>query len=664
MFRSFRFFGKLRVEAENFADKLFDTSANLLEIFYDEQSGANKFSCFARVTRLKAGEALPGEPEKLPQPETNIFLKPAREKILKALSSRDFDKISFWIAKPSKGTPLVKQHKVTISGLVAIDQFRDPEKESPTERFPLVSQYEREKKKDIHRSHVIFGHGDSKLPHDLRLELGFAVPTLVDSAERTDDRASGGIAGIGGVYSTTTTKTQRFVLPHTRLVGFPGQMKVNLSDKILPFGHFGVAWEGKGNLIALRGSSSNPLLPMMRRLIYLIGLSKPIAQRIPETYLELLSAPSENSADEFNVTVACRSKFRYRELSLDLNEKLGAHFLEKPDKAKLYYLECFWKLCLRNADLVEGLTIEHDPSLDLSQNSHLYTNFRWEPEPFEPDKGVFGRKPRRDSLFRRKLRLYAGGLEEVSRLARETRDGLVATNSLPQSVLPSLSLKQKNRPLPLSLIAFPRGLICRYRLGELPELRRDRSQVQDAASLVDLGITVDTDPIYDSSERSELTRHVPHPSLRWLTSRRPNSKRIELVAKLPSLDTSAVENSGNKTNIQFGYDASVEIGVGTYISYHVGNGSKPQNVPIEARIGSIAVIGGNQLLAGADAPASFVAIRRRDRDKIDGRSKARSASTLDVTWEFILALDRAFPVTTDGSARRAGGATERSACSG
>lgn len=674
--RSFRIFGNFSFGRSDDSAKSKPVYGNCLDIFHvslgEDKEDERRYS-LARVSKVKGASSIPARitKDKLPDPAHNVFLDNALKQIASDLAKED--EVIFWIHKPKAGGQ--GGRRLFLFGPLWLDQFAPDEDETPTERFPLVPEMTDNGKS--HVAKITFGNGDTFF--DLRLELGFPMPVPVGSrAEYADSR--GGALGLHAVFPTTRRNPDHLRRPTNLLVGPPGDGAHHVAQNWI-FGEYAVGIHDYPAPFLVTGSDRKSG-PQMQTLLGAMGFpgQKDYAD---DHVLEFKSGKHPKDKEHHVYVAACRRPLDLRDVDtvkltddnarLDLTEQLGG-MLELVGRSVT--LECHWIVTLSDEILLDALgdgsklpEVAFQASLRFDVWTSLTNGVLGETGEHPPDNGV-------------PLILRGAALEEAARLSNAARASLVATDRQPQSILPRLQRAGNSTGIDIRIIAYPRDLAVTYRVGRLSTLS---PAAESRPPVANLAITPDTEWLAprlkkdakEADEQSKIeigrklnVRYLPGGEKAWPQAKHwllPPSVAapMEWRILLPGFDDRVLDprEDADHNHVLLGYDprvaniASTESGVFVAIANDRASAEQGHDhglahyAGLETRLGSLAFRRDDLLLA-ADEPgtisnASRLVIRRRHRTTAYERNAAAPMATLDVEWTLALALDEAYPVTTD-----------------
>ncbi|MBG6162814.1 gas vesicle protein [Labrenzia sp. EL_195] len=673
--KSFRLFGNFRVGKNRNQSDAARIPGNCLEIFhapFGESDG--RLRSLARVSVVSTVDGMPAPLTEADLPDTafNIFLDEAREQILSDLASRS--EVVFWISRPLSDEAS-GGFRLFVFDAIRFDQFKDRASAEPSESFPLVSGHK--VAGTARSSNIAFGNGEQDF--GLRMELAFPMPVPVGKEADTAN-ATGGALGLGAVFATNHGTDESLVEPFNLLLGPPGKLP-HKEVRDWTFGDFGVAETRRAGKAMLTDTLEREI-PRMGELLAAVGLGNQQESTGSDHVLEFKSV--HQSPGKFLYAAACRRRIRLRNggnveingpaARLDLSEQLGG-LLEVDQRSVL--VECHWSTEYSDDTLFAALADGSDTPIEGSFRASLR---------FTSTTGLEGgfvgaprSMPPLDAHNR--LILRGGALEEAARLSNVARTGLVATDRQPQSILPRLSVNEDQTTLQVPLIAYAPGINAQFRLGHAPSMTQPLEALPPASRF---RITLDSEwlPLPKEAVTTTRGRNLSTFHLTKEPTSLPVDKRwidppavsdpIEFRMVLPGFnDLEPDPNQHTHHNhIFLAHDprapeqafvpgetsddepvVSMSIGNDPASAANPHTGADRHFSGLSARLGSLGFVRGGSLLqseqSNQNASASFLHIRRRHRNTINPRAAARPMATLEVTWTLKLAVDEAYPVTTD-----------------
>ncbi|MEO9970367.1 MAG: hypothetical protein ABJG15_11210, partial [Hyphomonadaceae bacterium] len=626
---------------------------------------------FARIRHLGPDEPLPELPTEaeLPPIEDNVFLDYARDRIEKDLRTKA--NVAFWVSEPHEDHTGTGGRRMFLFDALCLDQFVDSTAQTASDRFLLVPSFTEDTRR--RSSRVTFGSGPNTFL--MRLELGFAMPLPMGSRADMPDRPGGALC-LGGTYNTTQAAVEDLTVSQITLIG-PSNDTTTINRQS-QFGRFGVGENPPGSKPIIRIGEARGA-PQTRSLLAAMGLWGQSEAAGSDHVVEFTSAFIDGSEEpHHHYAVACRRRVRLNRAihvdtidgraRLDLTDQLGG-MLEIDQRSVL--VECHWGIDLSDDAVRAGLQGDAKPL-----EAKLRASLRWT-STAQLANGTLGLAENEAPLDgSNRLILRAGGLEEAARLSTVARNALTATDSQPQSILPTLSDALITSGKAVPLIAYARRLSSSLMIGGKPNIERDNAET---SRLARFGITLDSDVLAGTQETGRNLDYLHLPSITegWPESKPwihppsfPSTLPMRMVLagfddKEPNPDPRVHHN-----HIRLGHDARIvdeasesifddgSVNDGVFIA--IGNDNGAAETPheggahfagLDARLGSLAFTRAGPVLV-ADKPGergnqSRLVIRRRDRRAINRRAAAEQMPSLDVEWTLALAIDTAQPVTTD-----------------
>lgn len=669
-YRSFRIFGSFSFGSLQGGNGYEETDYNCAEILHvaDETGRFQTLVRLRRVVEMLDLNTLP--PGRLPPSERNVFSKAGRVAVAEHIRDVDEEEALFWATR-TDAESVAYEDLMVLQGAIWLDQFVDAESETPSERFPLVADYQVEGPRI---SRILFGNGTNGpgVTPELRFELGFAMPAPIRlGADEEGD--VGGAIGMGAIFPTVHAEKDRFARPTNILLG-PSDLPMAARSVDWVFGTYGVSDRPVPNRKVFVTQRSD-ILPHMDGILAAIGFPGQSQAENKRPVVDILSGRDPQSSGQHIYAATARRGLQFQSrrnvvklvgtnARINLERQLGG-VLETHGRDLI--AEYHWITRLSDDVLIDVLNDRNDPMLV----DPLHVSLR-----FSTKVAFTGNEigPISDSIPRDgdALLLKGAGLEEALRLSNNARSALVATDRQPQTILPRLlrpsgSLRQG---FTLPLIAYTQAIEVHCRPGKLAKISPHPDEPND---ITDLAITPDTrDPapialatantgdrgvVQDLPDGRDLDRRLlPDADAdgwrekSWRLTLTPEDP-IELRMLCPGFNDQMANPDHHHSHILIGHDVQVaKSGFSNpkTVLFSMANAITPaHDVERHARLGSLAFSQNGRFFSPLKDAPGRLRLGRRDKIGLDTRPGAALNNTMHVTWDMNLAISQATPVTID-----------------
>jgi hypothetical protein len=628
--RAFRVFGAFRyhvpTKASDYNWNAEDlTCGNLLEVFFVQSAPREPWRACARISYWTE-EDLPSlpEPDALPEEAVNIFNAERFDQIINQL--KHCGSVQFWICKPTTSKPKMG-HRLRLYGCAALDQFDDPE-DDYFERFALQTKYDY--KGSGVGSVVTFGANVSRRGiADLRLQLGFPTAPGLGVAAST--------ISILNQYPTTKDDTgkpeKKLVWPYLTYLTAAGKRRGGGRLPAVPFGrlHFGPRRDYdkyQGQLKAATGG----ITPIHTEFLRALGIETR-SRTSRQEHMEIRGGkPGDKPCYAIAHRTTLTSKGSLSVLGAEQPSfEVGEEVINKGNSRKIS-IETIATCDLSNLALLQPSKAE------IVWDFHC--SIRWTALQSLHKGAIPAAEPDTNPL-------KGGGLQQIAWMSKIGRDGLVATTSQPQSILPELTYLDSDSKLKVPLITYVRdkAFLIGGTLGKAPTIALLGQNEFHENELVPLATTLDT----KSGRPPVAERYAPEGS-NWQQAPKPKED-LELEMRLPLLmDRSELAKPGPAFPVVFTHHPKVEAdGADNFlIVIRIANPEKlDAGSPLKARLGALALDGAKKLLYDSDKLPSEIILRAADRPTPDLLPDAMNTPRLSMDMSLDLALTSAQPVTVD-----------------
>lgn len=628
--RAFRFFGAFGYhepdssEHYNWAPKC-RTKGNLLEIFYAQEAPGEQWRAFARMSVWKPGD-LPEVPDLAPDPKLNIFNQELYECIYTALAKEDT--VAFWICKPSVGSAKLG-HRLRLLDCVAFDQFdqADPDDFS---RFPLRKRYTYKGKK----VGSVITFGTAPKGSALRVQVGFPTASGLGIPEATLSMLS--------LFRTTLPSSLSdqvaFVTPMLTDLTAPGFSASPGQEKPLPFGklHFGPSIsqsDARGKLSDATGGVDTSHEGFVTRLG--LGAARSRVERME--FLGGKGLSSNKDAAEASPTYAIAHRTTLR--NLNALPVLGSAQPSLSVSSAEFDVETIATCALSDETLQQATT---GGGKEIPIKWQFHCALRWTTSQ-TLYKGKFPENGPDTSP------LESGGLSEVAWVSQVARDGLVATTSQPQSILPELTFRgQSAKRIDVSLIAYAHTdlFVGGGPLGGFPTIALSEEREFDDRRPVPLVTTLDT-----RRRDGAINRHHAPANRMWQKAPDPKSELPFDLALPLFMDRATTTTPGTAFSVVLTHHPKAETDSAKppKIWFGLRNGARAPEKPLSARLGALTFEGADVLLYHEPNKiiTSSITLKKADRPHPDALPDAVRAPRVNMEIALDLALISAQPVTVD-----------------
>jgi hypothetical protein len=651
----------------------------ILELFVDSDYADGKLGTFLRWTRWGGCDGVPAPPESGPKDRAqSAFSKRYRpfQKLKDAAENRR--EIQFWISDP---TDLIDKEDIRKSGrgflhfsrVEVLDQFHHKEGVDRLEyRFPCVREIETDDDDVVPTSRLTIGSGEAgQSRFRFRLELAFPVPLPVGGSGISSMDAGPRAIGLGGLYTSSPNSTDIMATPRRFLTGYANQTKKSVyGDAKRRLGTVGLWWSSTSNNEHFIPYRHRNLGASSRALMHELGFSVgPHEDNEVKTHnIELVS--EQRDVDVFQYSVICRRTVSSpvtgaEKKTIDLRVQIGA-YLDVGDQFRTEAeMRCLvsWDDIKARLDQLNALDSADDaaraeaekplwlkPEMDIRLRWTSALRLRGDLPPKPSTRDVEG------------VPIFPyGGLPDAAAQMIEARDGLLATQSQPQSFIPDFSSKN-SRTKKADFIAFVREVTPCFALGG-----QMTWTVGNASSMpAGLGITVET--AKTDHNGLALAQEIEPPSapvqqakiepVSWNGEALKSKLRaaISLRARFPSFNVQGQENGSFHFHLKFVQDsrAEAETDDGGAIYFRIANdtdkAAADDFIHFEGRLGSLdfeSLSNKRGLLIEPSNNHQFdkssLTLRRRARALPD----PRGGPFMDVELELAILIGQVRPVTVD-----------------
>lgn len=636
--RSFRAFGPFRLyrpvdqRPDDFDwDNEDSTAANVLEIFRVDMGAGLR--AFARFSIWSEGD-FPPPPTEAPEYDANLFASNKLDEIFDALINLQpgtgQQSVIFWIHKPDTSGG-IGGHALRVMDLIALDRFLpdtgNVELDVLDARTPLRSTYTFNGKPN--GSVLTFGSGGNS--YDMRLDV--AVPLI------TGQGLDNGVLAFGGTFNTSDGSDANYYRPTATVEGPPDGVQGSTWRVRDLFGFVGATRQRTRGYLEFEDSLQNYGSDIGHtEFLRNLGLNPPHLHGLQS--VQILTNGINSSRQAPQIAISMRS-----EQSRNHNHEwpfLGAH---RPRLvAKGIETEIIASCELSDHTIKETFMASREPEEkkpQLTWSLHLMATWTSKLDLYA--KQVVDYIPSSDGHF-------AGGLPAALSASSRARQALVAIQRQPQSILPRLFWRT-SADIDLPFISYAQTEIFRVagELGEAIELSFFKNGFTSSRP-VGFVSTLDTE---DGKQPRNLNTWLAPRGREWRNVRTllPQEPVVMELSSLVDRRDTTTPAGGYRVKLGHHSAAPGMRSARSQVLIGVNNDGDNNAVsnPLVARLGSLAMEGGQRLLAENEStePPGQLRIQSADQPVPDLLPGTESAPALDVEWKLRFGLIETYPETVD-----------------